>query len=218
MRVLSVDIGWRHLAFADLTVTESSLSIHEWEIVDVIKDESVNVNTATTEELIRFSAPLIGAVIQRWTLSKPDVVYLENQPLGQMARNVKTKTLSHVMQALLLAQGIEVVFVSPKKKLKGMTDVGSYGDNKKFAIEASLKLLREQECSTWFEWFDTKSGKRDDLADALLQGYFAAKDSMIKKKPKAKTKRPKRDAHADTERSVQGELDFVVDEKDKLLN
>lgn len=146
MRVVSVDIGWRHMAFADMTINEDQLIVHSWEIVDVIEDESVNINNTTTEDLIKRSAPILASVVEKWANSDPDVIYLESQPLGQMARNVKTKTLSHVIQAFMQARGIRVEFVSPKKKLKGMTKgktLNSYGDNKKFAIEQSLHLLRE---------------------------------------------------------------------------
>lgn len=209
MRVTSVDIGWRHLAYVDMTVGDSNLEIHEWKIVDIIEDSSININEATMEELIRLSAFKIGEVIKLWKSCKPEVVYLENQPLGQMARNIKTKTLSHVMQALLIAEGIPVVFVSPKKKLKDMQAQGSYSDNKKFAIAASSKLLDDCGLVTWKNWFDELGGKRDDLADALLQGYFSAKAALLKQQPKKKrapTKKRKRDSHAETESALAGEL------------
>ena len=153
---------------------------------------------------------MLGKIVDTWTTCHPDVVYLESQPLGQMARNVKTKTLSHVIQAFMQAREIRVEFVSPKKKLKGMGITGSYGDNKKFAIEKSLSLLKECGQSTWHEWFESKGGKKDDLADALLQGYYAAKDELVKSSKPVKTRAPrkkqKRDSHADTEAAVKSEL------------
>jgi hypothetical protein len=210
MRVVSVDIGWRHLAYADMTISLATLEVHSWEIVDIIEDDKINVNTTTTEDLIKISAPMLGKIVDTWVTFKPDVIYLESQPLGQMARNVKTKTLSHVIQAFMQARGIRVEFVSPKKKLKGMGLTGSYGDNKKFAVEKSLVLLKECAQTTWHEWFEAKGGKKDDLADALLQGYYAAKDELVKSSKPAKTwvhkKKQKRDSHADTEAAVKSEL------------
>lgn len=215
MHVLSVDIGWRHLAFAQMVVTNDALSIEAWEIVDLIADASVNVNEATTEDLVRLAMPALAVVVRRWAAAKPDVAYLESQPLGQMARNVKTKTLSHVLQALLLAEGIAVQFVSPKRKLLGMSreDPASYAGNKKFAIAASAKLLEDLGLGTWYAWFTGVGGKRDDLADALLQGYYAAKAALVTRgaKPRARvagpSKKRKRDAHAEAEAAVAGDLE-----------
>ena len=195
------------MAFADMTVTPSELRIHTWEIVDLIQDESVNVNESSTEVLIQKSAQALQRIVSEWTVDKPDVAFLESQPLGQMARNVKTKTLSHVLQAMLIAKDVTVEFVSPKLKLKGMP-AGSYGDNKKFAVASTLKLLEACGLLAEKEEFETKKGKRDDLADALLQGYYAAKLLLSKtaKSTKPKAKRAKRDAHATTQNAIVGEL------------
>ena len=207
MLVLSVDIGWRHLAYTIMEVNESTIEIKEWKIVDIIDDESINVNTSTTDILINKSAAILGTLVKSWITSKPSIAYLENQPLGQMARNVKTKTLSHVMQALLIAEGISVQFVSPKKKLKGMEDIGSYSDNKKFAVAATIKLLEEHNLIDWKKWFEEVKGKKDDLADAILQGYYAAKTALIVKKPKkAREPKKKRNSHLETELSLECEL------------
>ena len=186
------------MAYAIMILEKDSFLIESWEMVDILSDESINVNDSTTDVLITKSAKLLRELVLKWSLRKPDIAYLENQPLGQMARNVKTKTLSHVMQALLISYDIPVQFVSPKKKLQGMEGVGSYSDNKKFAVAATVKLL-ENEKSDWLSWFQEVSGKKDDLADALLQGFHAGKSSIIAKQPKVKKSRTKRkrDSHAD---------------------
>jgi len=184
------------------------VNIEAWELADLLTNDDINVNTATMEDLVRQSAPLLASVIETWTSFKPDIVYLENQPLGMMARNVKTKTLSHIMQALLLAKGFTVKFVSPQRKLKGMVEAGSYGDNKKFAIASCSKLLGECGLHAWKEKFEEKGGKKDDLADAFLQGYYAARNDMKPAKvPKEKKTKKKRDSHQETEQVLQVELE-----------
>ena len=189
------------MAFANL-ILSPDLIIEEWEIVDILKDDTINVNDTSTDILISKSASFLGSLVDRWALWKPDVAFLETQPLGQMARNVKTKILSHIMQALLLAKGIQVQFVSPKKKLKSMETVGTYSDNKKHAVEATVKLLDFYKLD-WLEKFQSLKGKRDDLADALLQGYYAGKSALVVKAPKIKKeKKRKRDAHLETLKSL----------------
>lgn len=186
MIVVSVDIGWRHLAYAKLDVTIETFTILEWAVVDIIDDETINVNKTSVEDLVKASAANFGAVVANWTC---DVAFLELQPLGQMARNVKTKTLSHIFQAMLLARGIRVEFVSPKLKLAGL-DAGSYGQNKKFAVETAYKLVAENEWKTTLD----NAKKKDDLADALVQGIYAARAELTprplkrKREPKQKVK------------------------------
>lgn len=232
VRVLSVDIGWRHLAFCECLVNKATVQISRWEIVDVIVDEDINVNTSTLEVLIEKSSKHFGNLVSKWAEWNPTIAFLESQPLGQMARNMKTKTLSHILQALLLARGIQVKFVSPKKKLLGMEGEGGYSENKKYSVEATCRILQKLELDVWYNWFHQKKGKRDDLADAFLQGYYAGKHFLFEKdkahkkrnskanigdKDKPKTKKAKRNAHAETEDIVKSELDIDRDVCEELL-
>ena len=218
IRALSIDLGWKHLAFAMLEVgsdhssdscaTESSLtdfSIKAWncesllEGITVLKTNgktkdngkevvNVNVNDTSLDELIRLTVPAVANILEFWvqwpgqTDVKPTIAFLEQQPLGMQARNVKSKTLSHVIQGLLISKGIPVVFISPQKKLKYMEQTGNYSDNKKFAVEETLRLLLSvdpnESSNRWLQHFNTFK-KKDDLADSFLQGLYASKDHIL---------------------------------------
>jgi hypothetical protein len=181
MKVLSADIGWKHLAFAYFEKENEELIIKQWKIVDLIDYVNIpNINKATLDALIKDSALKIKDVVEEWSLLCPDIVYLENQPLGPMARNTKTKSLSHIFQAMLVCKGINVTFVSPSLKLRGMESKGSYAENKKFAVASCASILEECKQFEWKTWFLENKGKKDDLADAFLQGYHASKQQQEK--------------------------------------
>ena len=185
MRIVSVDLGWRTLAVAKLSVSLDAHELHEWDLVDMICEDDLNINKTTLEDLITRASPCLSKLVDEWaSWLGPDnaVVYLEAQPLGPMACNVKTKTLSHVLQALLLAKRIRVAFISPKLKLRGLCADATYTQNKAWAVKQVAELLTP----AWLTWFEARKHKKDDLADALLQGYIGAKDELTKKPKVAK--------------------------------
>lgn len=190
---MSIDIGWKHLAFVMLEVgcqneSETDFSIKMWGCENLLSDTLVNVNQTSLDELIRLTVPSVAKIMETWTKwpgqpsLMPMVAFLEQQPLGMQARNVKSKTLSHVIQGLLIAHGIPVVFVSPQKKLKYMEQSGSYSDNKKFAIVETERLLSSidpnESSNVWLKHFHSFK-KRDDLADSFLQGLYSSKDYLV---------------------------------------
>ena len=211
MKILSVDVGWRNLSYVIMEVTAESFNIVEWEVVSIL-DESIqiNINDTSIEQLINICSQKLTQTIEQWSTHNLEIAYMESQPLGQMARNVKTKTLSHIMQCLLLGKGVKVEFISPKKKLKGMQQTGSYYENKKFAVEKTRELLKDNLVNL------TKLGehsKKDDLADCFLQGLYAARESFIIKKVRktnTKVKKPKRDTHTKTQNSLIIDLDSSI--------
>ena len=204
MKIISVDIGWRNLAFISANIDENDLKINEWDVVNILNDENINVNQTSVEDLIRHTSQNLRDTVKSWVSQSPELVFLETQPLGLMARNVKTKILSHIIQAFLLASGIPVQFVSPKTKLRGMEKSGSYSENKKFAVVKTREILNDYDLKEWSQKFET-SGKKDDLADAFLQGYYGVKLGSKKQKT-VLGKRKKRNAHDETEKIVSQEL------------
>ena len=213
IRALSIDIGWKHLAYAMLEVgsenetkqtSEEDFSIKAWNCENLLTSSEngpVNVNDTSLDELIRLTVPSIAKILDFWIKwpgssedLKPSIAFLEQQPLGMQARNVKSKTLSHVIQGLLISKGIPVVFISPQKKLKYMEQSGTYSDNKKFAVEETLRLLNSidpnESSNVWLQHFNSFK-KKDDLADSFLQGLYASKDQILAiiKDANKKTKR-----------------------------
>lgn len=213
IRALSIDIGWKHLAYAMLEVgsenetkqtSEEDFSIKAWNCESLLTSSEngpVNVNDTSLDELIRLTVPSIAKILDFWIKwpgssedLKPSIAFLEQQPLGMQARNVKSKTLSHVIQGLLISKGIPVVFISPQKKLKYMEQSGTYSDNKKFAVEETLRLLNSidpnESSNVWLQHFNSFK-KKDDLADSFLQGLYASKDQILAiiKDANKKTKR-----------------------------
>ena len=128
----------------------------EWDVVDIINDDAININKSTLELLISRATPKLISLCDvwiPWLLEEDGVVFLESQPLGPMACNVKTKTLSHILQAFFQSRGVRVSFVSPKLKLRGMestkTATGTqYAANKKFSVERVKSLITE----SWLHW------------------------------------------------------------------
>ena len=204
MKCVSIDIGWRNLSYCVLNVTESDYNIEQWEIFDLMPIENeININTTCLEDLIKLCAPKITDFIELFLNQNIEIAYLELQPLGPMARNIKTKTLSHILQTLFIAKNINVEFISPNKKLKGMERGNSYVANKKFAIQKVQELLSE---NIWLEKFN-EHRKKDDLADAFLQGLYSAKETfIIKKVKKPRQKKAKRNAHEITLNNVADEI------------
>lgn len=207
IRALSIDIGWKHLAYAMLEVgcenedkqsnDDEDFSIKAWNCESLLTS-TINVNDTSLDELIRLTVPSIAKIVDFWKKwpscedSKPSIAFLEQQPLGMQARNVKSKTLSHVIQGLLISSGIPVVFISPQKKLKYMEQSGTYSDNKKFAVEETLRLLNSidpnESSNVWLQHFNSFK-KKDDLADSFLQGLYASKDQILLIIKEKKTKR-----------------------------
>jgi hypothetical protein len=125
-----------------------------------------------------------------------EMAVLEAQPTARMIvggksiSNIKTKVLSHILQALLWDQKIPVHFASASLKLKDaeMVDASDYREHKKAScvITEKASVVIGGLCR---DVWSKKKGKKDDLADSFLQGiYFKEKKQRIEKKPSKKTK------------------------------
>jgi hypothetical protein len=212
MRILSVDLGVRNLAwcvlereastdpaFASAPFNKMSIKIKSWKVVDVttyskIPDMDTNLNKVDIADCV----PMFIAALRdhKDELTQVDIALLETQPVGRvfgastkLVSNVKTKVLSHILQAFLLEHNVPAKFVSSKLKLGCVDkDLETYKDKKQAAIELVTsiipKCMGDLDGVSWSEVWSKKKGKKDDLADCLLQGILAGREK--ERKPRAK--------------------------------
>ena len=211
MRILSIDVGLRNLAWCLMTRVPSQatewqgppwwgndIQIHNWKVVDIIEHAEIN-------EKINLNQTDIGTIVP-WFMKcledhkeiigeSIDLVLIENQPSGHTIAggvsisNIKTKVLSHILQAFFVARNIPVKFVSPANKLKDakefMKDASQYSEHKKAALALTSKCMNEMGEGYEAMWKGFK-GKKDDLADAFLQGVCSSLVPIKIKAPKRK--------------------------------
>jgi hypothetical protein len=171
---VSFDIGLRNLAVCKLDVNKESkeFSIDYWKVMSAVPDD-INVNKTALEDLCPMFNTLVEKHLPEWT-SDVSVAYIESQPMGR-TRNLKTKVLSHILQVGLLRTkpDIRVQFIHPTLKLKNMTGPRDYRKNKAHAVTETQNLLDSDKCKSADAPSLFVGSKRDDLADAFLQGYHA---------------------------------------------
>jgi len=222
MRVLSIDVGLRNLAWCLLSRSPSQelkwqgapwwgneIQIINWKVVDIVVHseikEKINLNKTDIASIVPWfmkcledHKEIIGERI--------DLVLIENQPSGHTLSagvnisNVKTKVLSHILQAFFVVRNIPVKFVSPSNKLKDagefMTDPSQYSQHKKAAIALTEKCMGEMGEGFMAMWKGFR-GKKDDLADAFLQGISSSLEILT-----PKSKKRKRDAGKKPEKNL----------------
>ena len=115
MYILSIDVGWKHLAYCIMHKKE----ILEWEIINLCEEE-VNINSLSIENLIENCKKGIEKFVndklkQLKNFNENCIVFIESQPMGPFTKNIKTKILSHLLQYLFSIQNIEIKFISSKK-------------------------------------------------------------------------------------------------------
>jgi hypothetical protein len=197
MAAVSFDIGLRNLAVCKLDVDKETkkFSITYWKVLSAVPDD-MNVNKTALEELCPLFSTLIETHLPEWT-ADANVAFIESQPMGR-TRNLKTKVLSHILQVGLLRAkpDMRVQFIHPTLKLKNMTGPRDYRKNKAHAVAETQELIDSDKCQSENAPSLFVGKKRDDLADAFLQGYHATwceppakRARQIKKKENGRSKR-----------------------------
>jgi hypothetical protein len=190
LRVLSFDVGTKNLALCDLVVTDNSFRVNSWSVQSCVA-RGINVNKTPVQDLAPFFYKFVRGQVHSWFYNKDETkkdiqqVFIEAQPLGGRgaARNLKTKVLSHILQCVIAeeAPDVSIRFIHPSLKLKDMPkkedgSKSSYRENKLYAIQKTTEYVEGQSCQTkelCKEAYLDKKIKKDDLADAFLQGLLA---------------------------------------------
>lgn len=163
-RVLSFDVGIRNLAYCHT----SDGTIEDWGVLNVQGKDLGHVANAVVNTLDQHFA---GVAF--------DQVLIENQPVMKNPTMKSVQMLIYSYFVMCREVGmvpigeIRLIAASRKNKLcdaiLGADPEGrSYKKNKDRAIETTRRLLRDQP-ARWSTVFEAHA-KRDDLADAFLQG------------------------------------------------
>ena len=98
---------------------------------------------------------------------KVGIVLIENQMAARM------KPLQGMLIQYWTMHGAIVEVVSPLNKLKALNMTGTtYAQRKKLSIEHTRRILKEHTLTASAAVFEATKGKKDDLADSFLQGYW----------------------------------------------
>jgi len=207
MPAISFDIGLRNLAVCKLDVNAETkiFDVSYWKVMSAVS-EDLNVNKTSIEDLCPMFSSLIEEHLHEWT-TDISVAYIESQPMGR-TRNLKTKVLSHILQVALLRAkpDLRVQFIHPTLKLKDMVGPRDYRKNKKHAILKTEELLDSEYCKNESLKDIFVGTKRDDLADAFLQGYHATWTQ-----PPKTDKEPKKSKKSTTNKKKNGRSVPVVE-------
>ena len=175
-----------------------SVQILEWEVIDIVAlntEDAVNLNETDIATIVPWFVSTLKVYAKALCPPDLELAMIEAQPTGHMLpggksiSNIKTKVLSHLLQAFYVERGIAVKFVSPACKLRDakhlMEDAADYGNHKKAAVQLTLEAMKALD-SKWLEHFQRQKRKKDDLADAFLQGVCG---DLAEKKKAPKRKR-----------------------------
>ena len=158
-RILSVDIGSKNTGVCGLVGTKLAL----WEVAPLEAPTVAGVSAFFRDVTARFP---------------PDLVVLERQ----MRSNTVATRLEAMIEMFFHCRGIPVTLCAPTVKLRNALLMGyatmdeimeaktSYVKRKRLAVTAAGRWLETSGAtSDWKTVFDSHA-KKDDLADAILQG------------------------------------------------
>jgi len=189
--------------------------LNKYEIINL---EKTKVNELSTDEL-KFNLIKKLDDIKRVIL-RVDYVLIENQPTF---KNPKMKGLSDTLYTWFMIRGMQdklvnncnvskIMFISPSNKLKDFlvddvideqeNDRDKYKATKELGIVGARLLLKKYDLMVWNEHLNNYK-KKDDLCDALLQGYYYLnKDRITNRRKLNKNKKDDEDNNNEEENKI----------------
>jgi ribosomal protein S15P/S13E len=183
-----------HKVIGDYTIPNPHAYVKKEEVLKLVMTfmESKMLNSVTGAkandmDLIQIGIAMRKAFDQELKdhLSTLTHIVIENQ-ISPIANRMKTLQ-GMIAQFFIMHDKTQIIFVSAANKLKGhgnemdiATDTSTYASRKKEGINITLKLLTER-ANEWLPHF-TQHKKKDDLADAFLQGNWFLNSKEVAKK------------------------------------
>ena len=191
-----------HKVISDYTIPNPHAYVKKEEVLNMVMTfmeakmlNSVTGAKANDMDLIQIGIAMRKAFDQELKdhLSTLTHIVIENQ-ISPIANRMKTLQ-GMIAQYFIMHDKTKIVFVSAANKLKGhdvldqiaSTDIiaskldkNTYADRKKTGIKVTLTLLNEKHLK-WLHHFNTHK-KKDDLADAFLQGNWFLNSKEVAKK------------------------------------
>lgn len=182
-RIISFDVGLRNLSFVEVSTPTPGRRIHQstvgrWEVVDLL--EGHPVKSVSFDAVIQTLLEFLDATFP----DGADVVLIENQPctLNPRLKSVQMAMYTYFRTMNLHTNGFPDVRLLPASaKLQGLHHAPpgiipakasslSYCQKKRTSVIVCEHYLRNVLMdSTRADTFAAMRGKRDDLADCLLQ-------------------------------------------------
>ena len=178
--ILSWDVGIKNLAYCIIQIDKESYKIIGWDKINLIGNKKCKECS-----IIDFSLSIVNKLDQIPALLQVDEVIIENQP---SLRNPKMKTISSFLFMYFTLRGVSdnnstiknITFISPCNKLKVNHDktaeLLNVNKNQKYKMTKQLaidyvRILLKDVHKEWLKQFESYK-KKDDMADAFLQGYY----------------------------------------------
>ena len=185
--ILSFDIGIKNLAYCILYQNEDkTITIEKWDIIKLLEDDE-KCKGFSLNEITKRMYNKLNSELEDYDITE---VLLENQPC---LKNPVMKSIQMIIygyfqyQTILMGReikNIKLINASNKLKVgKNLHEINNkdeitkiknkYTRNKKLAIEYTNWILinRVKNHEELYEYFNNNK-KKDDLADAFLQGLY----------------------------------------------
>lgn len=172
MKYLSIDVGIRNLAICHI---DSDGRILNWEVDGIPPESDKGIFPCLRDHLDA----------RGWVLDT-DTIIIEKQP----DRNRKMKTVENFLHAYFVVHRKDVVIWDARFKIPDVSGAGRalYRKRKQVSIERCKDYItKDDQNKDWRETF-TRSKKKDDLADTVMQAlsYIRRNTNVVESKTKSK--------------------------------